>query len=148
MGPERRSRWNHRRLALAALVFLGVALAAAYSLVDVASETIRYRYPIIGASFYEYYGATNQWPKSTRDLATTSLPARLSFWEHDGALVWNDDLGPNPGANADRVLLFLDSGLLAAFGWTWVCWGDLRVEYVPMHRVQAGLLKKASEDLG
>jgi hypothetical protein len=42
----------------------------------------------------------------------------------------HDNLKPDPQDSADLIPAYHNSGLLAWFGRQWVCWGDLRTEYI------------------
>ena len=69
------------------------------------------------------------------DLAATSLPLRSPYWKQmldQGTIVvvWPKDLKPDPKENASVVLTYDNGGLFARLGRVWVCWGDLRTEYV------------------
>jgi len=46
------------------------------------------------------------------------------------AVVWNSDLKLDPKDNASLLLTYNNAGLFSKLGRVWVCWGDLRTEYV------------------
>jgi hypothetical protein len=46
------------------------------------------------------------------------------------AVVWDNDLKPDPKDNASLVMTYNNAGLFSKLGRVWVCWGDLRTEYV------------------
>ena len=52
---------------------------------------------------------------------------------------WPKDLEPDPKENAGLVLPYDNGGLFARLGRVWVCWGDLRTEYVNADDLQAKL---------
>jgi hypothetical protein len=106
-----------------------------YSLSDISNESIRLHLRLLG-SIYQYHDKTGRWPSRAEDLAQTSLPIRSPYWKvmldsGTNVVVWHDDLKPNPAENASVVLAYHNRGLLAWLGRKWVCWGDLRTEYIP-----------------
>jgi hypothetical protein len=114
------------------------------SLTDVAHESIRLHLRFIGASIYEYRANTGRWPSRTEDLAQTSLPRQSPYWKvmidaGTNVVVWHDDLKPDPRDNAHVILVYHNKGLIAATGRHWVCWGDLRTEYIKDEELRAGL---------
>ncbi len=128
------------------VVLLAVAIYL-YNTMDISSQAVRYRLEALGASIYEYHTATGQWPDQAADLAGTSMAVRMRYWQDDiqsGRVVvlWPHNLKPNPRDNADRVLAYFTGGLISKFGRQWVCWGDLRTEYLPTEKLQ-GILKTA-----
>ena len=114
----------------------GVAVVQTYfGVTDVASESVRYSLKAIGQSVYEYHALTGQWPSNPDDLNRTTLLLRLRYWRpvvdnRSVVIVWRSDLNPDPAANAAKLLLYHNRGLLAMMGRHWVCWGDLRTEYI------------------
>lgn len=54
-------------------------------------------------------------------------------------VVWNDKLKPNPRDNSGVILAYHNKGLRAWLGRQWVCWGDLRTEYISSKRLKAVL---------
>lgn len=57
-------------------------------------------------------------------------------------IVWHTDLKSNPAENASEVLAYHNKGLLAWFGHQWVCWGDLRTEYIPSKELEVGCKRR------
>jgi hypothetical protein len=55
------------------------------------------------------------------------------------AVVWRSDLKPDPKDNASLVMTYNNAGLLSKLGRVWVCWGDLRTEYVREEELRAKL---------
>ncbi len=115
-----------------------------YSISDLASESVALHLRLLGSSIYEYHASTGRWPDGAEDLVQTSLPLRSPSWKvmldsGTNVIVWHNDLKPDPAANADVVLAYHNRGLLAYFGRQWVCWGDLRTEYVPSKQLRAHL---------
>jgi len=115
-----------------------------YSLSDSLSESIRVHLRLLGSSIYEYHDKTGFWPMRSDDLAQTSLPARSPYWKMmldsgTNVVVCRDDLEPNPAQNAKLVLAYHNRGLLAWMERQWVCWGDLRTEYIPSKELRAKL---------
>ncbi len=45
-------------------------------------------------------------------------------------IVWHKSLQSNPNENARQILVYHNKGLIAEKGQSWVCWGDLRTEYI------------------
>jgi hypothetical protein len=90
---------------------------------------------LVGSSIYEYHSKTGRWPARIQDLAETSLPQRSPYWkqmleQETMVVVWRNDLKPDRSENAAAVLAYHNKGLFARLGRVWVCWGDLRTEYV------------------
>ena len=87
---------------------------------------------------------TGQWPSNPDDLSRTSLPLRFRYWRNvldNGSMVivWHDNLQSDPRANAGVILAYHNRGLRAWLGRQWVCWGDLRTEYISSKRLKAVL---------
>jgi hypothetical protein len=102
---------------------------------EVAHESTRLHLGFFGSSIYEYHAATGKWPTQIGDLAMTSLPAKSPYWkaildDEVDVIVWHKTLKPDPRDNADHILAYHNKGLIATQGQTWVCWGDLRTEYI------------------
>jgi len=137
-------RWKILATAGLFLIALLYGLLGPGSLLDVAHQTIRLHLRFIGASIYEYHAKTGHWPARVEDLAETSLPRQSPYWKAmiDGGanvVVWHDDLQPNPRDNARVILAYHNRGLLASLGRHWVCWGDLRTEYIKDDQLRASL---------
>lgn len=71
------------------------------------------------------------------------FPAKLDSGTN--VVGWHDDLKPNPADNANIILAYHNRGLLAWMGRQWVCWGDLRTEYVRSRDLRTKLQTKATE---
>ncbi len=102
---------------------------------QVAHESVQLHLHLIGSSMYEYHSKTGQWPTQKGDLAKTTLPAKSPYWEQlldeeVNLVVWHKSLKPDPKENAGQILAYHNKGLIASGGRTWVCWGDLRTEYI------------------
>ena len=113
---------------------------------EVAHESVRLHLNLTGSSIYEYHAKTGQWPTQIGDLALTSLPTVSPYWRYllDEELivvVWHKTLKPNPKDNADHILTYYNKGLISERGQSWVCWGDLRTEYVKTEDLRAYLKK-------
>lgn len=137
---------RRRVVVIAGWCLVPLIVAAAYLLgnVDIAIHAVRLHLGAIGSSIYEYHSATGQWPGGAGDLTKTSLQTRSPRWRElldSGAIevVWNKTLEPNPDDNAHQVLAYQGRGLLTSFGRVWVCWGDLRTEYVEDDVLEAAL---------
>lgn len=112
---------------------------------EVAHESVRLHLNLTGSSIYEYHAKTGQWPTQIGDLALTS-PTVSPYWRYliDEELivvVWHKTLKPNPKDNADHILTYYNKGLISERGQSWVCWGDLRTEYVKTDDLRAYLNK-------
>jgi len=137
-------RWIILAIAGVFLIALLYGLFGPGSLLDVAHKTTRLHLRFIGASIYEYHAKTGRWPTRAEDLAESSLPRQSPYWKMmiDGGtnvVVWHDDLQPNPRDNAHVILAYHNKGLLASLGRHWVCWGDLRTEYIKDDQLRATL---------
>jgi hypothetical protein len=111
---------------------------------DVAHEAVRLHLNLFGSSIYEYHATTGKWPTQIDDLAKTSLPVKSPYWwswfDHDAmVIVWHKTLNPDPKANAGHILAYHNKGLIAERGQSWVCWGDLRTEYIKTEDLRAYL---------
>jgi hypothetical protein len=125
-------------------IVLGVAMLFFSGTTDIAHESLKYELNAIGQSIYEYHAQTGQWPSSADDLERTSLSLRQRYWRptlDNGSIVivWHDELKPNPKDNGGVILAYHNRGLLAEMGRQWVCWGDLRTEYISSKRLKAVL---------
>jgi hypothetical protein len=111
---------------------------------DVLHEAIKLWVRLYGDAVYEYNATTGQWPVQIDDLARTSLPQRFPYWKQRLAqntivMVWNKDLKSDPNDNASLILAYHNKGLYAELGRVWVCWGDLRTEYIKREELQVKL---------
>ena len=112
--------------------------------VDVAHEAVSFRLKFLCEGIYQYRAATGSWPTKAADLAGTPMALTMRGWDDDiysGRVVvlWPQDWPPNPKDNADKILAYYTAGLISEFGKQWVCWGDLRTEYLPTEKLQAVL---------
>ena len=134
------------------LIFLGCALLLGLMLPvvrylsrnDVAHQAIRIWLERFGSSIYEYHSKAGQWPSQTADLAKTSLPQQFRYWKQtldDETIVipWHKNLKADPKDNAGLILAYHNKGLYARLGRVWVCWGDLRTEYIKVEDLRANL---------
>jgi hypothetical protein len=114
------------------------------SITDLAHESVRLHLKRVGASIYEYHARTGNWPSRLDDLAETSLASvprnwRAPFDNGSVVIVWHDDLKSDPKKNASVILAYHNKGLIAQLGRHWVCWGDLRTEYITDDKLKANL---------
>jgi len=128
-----RTRW---------MVFAGLVVAFLvaiywhyFSRASIPHEAIQLHLRLTASSIYEFHNATGRWPKVADDLAATSLAQTSPYWRtliDNGsvAVVWNSDLKPDPKDNASLLLTYNNAGLFSKLGRVWVCWGDLRTEYI------------------
>lgn len=131
-------------VAGAAVVALGMIRGPFAGVSDVAHESARLHLKLTGSSLYEYHAKTGQWPSRAGDLAMTSLPAVSPYWRSlldDGVIVvvWHSNLKPDPRDNGDEILAYYNKGLISELGRSWVCWGDLRTEYIKTEDLRAYL---------
>jgi hypothetical protein len=110
----------------------------------VAHEAVRLHLNFFGSSIYEYHATTGKWPTQIDDLEKTFLPVESPYWRSwfvaDAmVIVWHKNLKPDPKNNAGQILAYHDKGLIAEGGKKWVCWGDLRTEYIKTEDLQAYL---------
>ena len=54
-------------------------------------------------------------------------------------IVWHKNLKPDPKDNDGHILIYHNKGLIAERGQSWVCWGDLRTEYIKTDDLRAYL---------
>ena len=111
---------------------------------DVAHEAVRLHLNFFGSSIYEYHATTGKWPTQIDDLEKTSLPVKSPYWrswfDNDAmVIVWHKSLKPDPKDNARHIFAYHDKGLIAEGGHKWVCWGDLRTQYLKTEDLRAYL---------
>jgi hypothetical protein len=128
-------------------IVLGVIRSPFSSLSNVAHESARYHLKLTGSSIYEYHAQTGQWPTQNGDLSSTSLPTVSPHWRYlldEGliVIVWDQTLKADPEDNADRILAYYNKGLISEQGRSWVCWGDLRTEYIKTEDLKTYLSKQ------
>lgn len=132
------SMWNKTTFAVVAgavAIVLVMIRGPLSGVREVAHESTRLHLSLFGASIYEYYAATGKWPTQVGDLARTSLPTKSPYWRYMldaevDVIVWHRTLKPDPKENAGHILVYHNKGLIAERGQSWVCWGDLRTEYI------------------
>ena len=54
-------------------------------------------------------------------------------------IVWHKNLKDDPKDNAGLILAYHNKGLYSQLGQIWVCWGDLRTEYIKAEDLKARL---------
>ena len=131
-------------MLLGMLAVLLAAVIAHLNIRETADYSIQLHLKFIGSSIYQYHSLTGHWPHRVEELAITSLPLQSPYWKvmidaGTNVVVWRDDLNPDPLQNAHFVLAFHNKGLLAWMGRRWVCWGDLRTEYIPNRKLREAL---------
>jgi hypothetical protein len=138
--------WRRRGivLAVALLVALILPVVRYMDRSDVAHQAIQVWLGIYADGIYEYHSTTGQWPSQIDDFAKTSLPQRFRSWkqildDETILVVWHKNLKANPKDNAGVILAYHNKGLYAQLGRVWVCWGDLRTEYIRSEDLQAKL---------
>jgi len=136
--------WKSIAAMIAGGVVLAIVMLFFSGTTQIAHESLQYQLNAIGQSIYEYHTVTGRWPSGIDDLERTSLGARLRYLRpvlenHSIIVVWHDTLRPHPAENAGVILAYHNRGLLAEMGRQWVCWGDLRTEYISSRRLKASL---------
>ena len=139
-----KTRWT----IFAALGIVAILIKIAwdyFSYDSIPHETIRLHLRLTASSIYEFHRATGRWPTTADDLALTSLPQVSPYWktliDNDNvSIVWRNDLKPDPKNNAALVMTYNRTGLFPKLGRVWVCWGDLRTEYIKEEELQAKLV--------
>jgi hypothetical protein len=124
------------------MIFAGLSVVAFligiywhyFSRASIPHEAIRLHLRLTASNIYEFHKATGRWPKAADDLVSTSLPQTSPYWRtliDNGsvAVVWHNDLKPDPKDNASLVLTYNNAGLFSKLERVWVCWRDLRTEY-------------------
>jgi hypothetical protein len=131
---------------VAGLIVLALVLMQAPSsgISEVAHRATQLHLRFFGSSIYEFHSATGRWPAQIDDLAMTLLPQKSPYWkvmleDQVDVIVWHKNLKPDPKDNADQILAYHNKGLIATGGQTWVCWGDLRTEYIKTDDLRAYL---------
>ncbi len=134
--------WKRIAILVIGAIALAVVVLFLSGTTQVAHEALQYQLQAIGQSIYEYHANTGQWPSGPGDIEKTSFGLRLRYWEpalRNGSIVivWHNNLQANPRDNANLILAYHNRGLLADMGRQWVCWGDLRTEYISSRRLEA-----------
>jgi hypothetical protein len=111
---------------------------------DVSHQSIQIWLKIYGDGMYEYHTKTGQWPSRIEDFAKTSLPVRFRYWKEmldtqTIVIVWHKKFKADPKDNGGLILAYHNKGLYSQLGRTWVCWGDLRTEYIKTEDLRARL---------
>jgi hypothetical protein len=127
-------------IAVALVVFLGPFSGVR----DVAHEYAQLHLRLTASSIYEFHAATGKWPTQIDDLGKTSLPAKSPHWktlldDEVIVVVWHKTLKPDPKDNDGQILAYYNKGLISERGQSWVCWGDLRTEYIKTQDLRAYL---------
>jgi hypothetical protein len=138
--------WARKAAVGLGAVLVAVVTASNYYRVDRSDPSFTQNYlRLYGASIYEYHDLTGKWPSAIDDLARTSLAVKYPHWwksqleiEAD-VIVWPRDLSPDPKENARAILVYHNRGLDAEAGRIWVCWGDLRTEWITPETLQVHL---------
>ncbi len=128
----------------AVIVTLIILLSRFSGVRQVADESVQLGLNVIGSSIYEYHALMGKWPTRNEDLAKTSLPLKYPHWRYllDHQLVvivWHKAMEPDPKANSHQILAYYKKGLISEFRKNWVCWGDLRTEYIKTEDLRAYL---------
>lgn len=135
--PTRRTR---RAIGVAIIV----VFAFIFAQVRIGITSIRLDLKWIGESIYQAHATGGQWPKTLDDLNGTNITVlvpRLKPMIADGRYIvhWHADIKPEAKDNADRILAYENHSLFSRLGYTWVCFGDLRVESMTVRELQRSL---------
>jgi hypothetical protein len=135
-------------LGIALLMALSLPIVRYHDHSDVVHQAIQIWLRLYGDAIYEHHSITGKLPSQIDDLAKTSLPQQFRYWRQmldDEAIViiWHKNLKPNQKNNARLILAYHNRGLYAELGRVWVCWGDLRSEYIKREDLQAQLQRQA-----
>ncbi len=111
---------------------------------DIAHQSIQIWLKLYGGGIYECHAKTGQWPSRINDFAKTSLPVKSRYWREPldmqtFVIVWHKNLKDDPKDNAGLILAYHNKGLYSQRGRIWVCWGDLRTEYIKAEDLKARL---------
>jgi hypothetical protein len=139
----RRSLWIAAALAIAALAF-----GFAWDYLDrdsIPHQSIQYALKEFGQAIYQYHQKTGAWPQRCEDFAGTELPQALRYWRQMATvmvIVPHAELKDDPMENRTAVIAYYRGGLYSKMGRVWVCWGDLRTEYVTVEELgRMGILR-------
>lgn len=139
-------RWANKVAIGVAAVLVGAILTCNYYGVDKQDISHTQNYlRLYGSSIYEYHTLTGKWPSKVDDLARTSLAVKYPRWwkpqleSEADVIVWPKDLRPDPKENARVILVYHNKGLDAEMGRMWVCWGDLRTEWITPEELRSHL---------
>ena len=139
--------WQRHRLIIPACGFLLALILPViqyFDHSDVVHQAIQIWLRLYGAAIYEYHSKTGKFPSQIDDLAKTSMPQQFRYWKQtlDAeciVIVWHKNLKADPKDNAGVILAYHNKGLYARLGRVWVCWGDLRTEYIKIEDLRAQL---------
>jgi hypothetical protein len=127
---------NKITIGLGAVVIAAMMAYNYYGMKEMSDLSQQVYLRIYGESIYEYHALTGNWPSKVDDLARTSLAVKYPSWwkaqldiEAD-VIVWPRDLKPDRKDNGHVILCYHNKGLDAEMGRMWVCWGDLRTEWI------------------
>jgi hypothetical protein len=131
-------------IAGAVAIALAVTLRPSSGVSDVAHKSVQFQLAFTGQSIYEYRTKTGKWPAQIDDLAMTSLPIMSPYWKYELdneliVVVWHKNLKSDPRENTGHILAYYNKGLISELGQSWVCWGDLRTEYIKTEDLRAYL---------
>lgn len=135
---------HKRKILVGVVTAVVVVVLGYYNLSGIGHQTIQLHLQLYGSSIYEYHARMGQWPTQADDLAKTPLPKISPYWKvalETGTYVilWPKNLKADPKDNANVILAYHNQGLLASMGRVWVCWGDLRTEYITSEELRTHL---------
>jgi type II secretory pathway pseudopilin PulG len=129
-------RVNKATIGVGAVLVAVMIVYSFYHIKDMSDQSTQNYLRLYASSIYEYHALTGKWPSKIDDLARTSLALQYPHWwkaqldtEAD-VIVWPKDMKPDPKDNGRILLAYHNKGLDAEMGRMWVCWGDLRTEWI------------------
>ncbi|HWZ30121.1 MAG TPA: hypothetical protein VNX18_02250 [Bryobacteraceae bacterium] len=129
----RKGKWLLGAVGLGIAVWCASWIWDYFDHTSVAHLAIQYWLKALGSGVYEYHAKTGRWPAAIDDLAETSLPVTFPLWRETAknvVFLWRNDLKDDSKDNGGVLLAYYNAGLFAKLGRVWVCWGDLRTEYM------------------
>jgi hypothetical protein len=129
-------RVNKATIGVCAVLVAMMVAYNVYHIKDMSDQSTQNYLRLYASGIYEYHALTGQWPSKIDDLTRTSLALQHPHWwkaqldtEAD-VIVWPKDMKPDPKDNGRILLAYHNKGLDAEMGRMWVCWGDLRTEWI------------------
>ena len=120
-------------IAGGSLALVGVVALAMYNLSGIGHSTVQLIPLEDGPMAFQSGRSGGDFPAAAESVLEANA-GQGTF-----VVVWHSDLKPEPNDNAGVVLVYHDEGLLARLGRVWVCWADLRTEYIKAEELQRRL---------
>ena len=83
---------------------------------------------------YEFWGSNGHWPNNISELDLARWQSRTVSYR-DVVLAHPRHLSRNPAANREIIVVYQYTGK-RLWPYRWVCWGDLRTEYISNTRFE------------